>query len=342
MRKHRKANLIRVGAFVLVTSLLSTAVAVTLSRARFDESRTYHAVFADISGLTEGSGVRASGVDVGRVKDLTLVDGHSVRVTFTAQDAVPVTSTARLRIRYANLTGDRYLDIARNPVSPGVPLADGGTIGVENTTPALDLDVLFNGFRPLLQAISPDEVNDLTSSLLAVTQGQAGAVSGLLGHVGTFTKTLATRDALIGDVIVNLDTTLGTIDENRDSVEDLIDGLDRLTDGLADDRKDIIRSLDSINTTADQTTDLLVKTRPALRDDVVQIGRVSRHVVADADYVNESLDLFPKVVSKLGRIGAYGSFYNFYICALRLKISGPGGDPVYTPFMLSKERRCQF
>lgn len=342
MRKHRKANLIRVGAFILVTSLLSTAVAVTLSRARFDESRTYHAVFADISGLTEGSSVRASGVDVGRVKDLTLVDGHSVRVTFTAQDAVPVTSTARLRIRYANLTGDRYLDISRNPASAGVPLAEGGTIGVENTAPALDLDVLFNGFQPLLQAISPSEVNDLTRSLLAVTQGQAGAVSGLLGHVGSFTKTLAARDVLIGNVITNLNTTLATIDENRDSVEDLIDGLDRLTNGLAHDRKDITRSLDSINTMAGQTTDLLVRTRPALRDDVVQLGRVSRHVVADADYVNDSLELFPKVVSKLGRIGAYGSFYNFYICGIRIKFSGPGGNPVYTPFMLSKEHRCQF
>ncbi len=342
MRKHRKANLIKVGAFVLATSLLSAAVAVTLSRARFDESRTYHATFADISGLTEGSSVRASGVDVGRVKDLSLVNGDSVRVTFTAQDAVPVTSTTRLRIRYANLTGDRYLDLARGSASPGFPLADGGTIGPQNTTPALDLDVLFNGFKPLLQAISPTEVNDLTSSLLAVTQGQAGAVSGLLGHVGSLTHTLADRDALIGDVIVNLDTTLATIDDNRDSVEDLIDGLDRLTDGLADDRKEITQSLGSINTLAGETTDLLVKTRPHLRDDVVQIGRVSRHVTADADYVNKSLELFPTVISKLGRVGAYGSFYNFYICGIRMKFSGPGGEPTFTPFMLSKERRCQF
>src|SRR3546814_19361494 len=75
---------------------------------------------------------------------------------------------------------------------------------VDQTSPALDLDLLLGGFKPLLRSLDPQQVNDLSGALLQVLQGQGGTLVSLLGNTSSFTSTLADRDQLIGDVITNL------------------------------------------------------------------------------------------------------------------------------------------
>ena len=56
----------------------------------------------------------------------------------------------------------------RNPSAP--PPA---TIPLARTAPALDLDALLGGFRPLFPALNPDQVNALSEQLVAALQGEA-------------------------------------------------------------------------------------------------------------------------------------------------------------------------
>ncbi|MFC6931995.1 hypothetical protein ACFQHO_17725 [Actinomadura yumaensis] len=46
-------------------------------------------------------------------------------------------------------------------------------IPVSQTRPALDLTVLFNGFRPLFRALEPDDVNKLAFQIVQTLQGRA-------------------------------------------------------------------------------------------------------------------------------------------------------------------------
>ena len=59
------------------------------------------------------------------------------------------------------------------------------------TSPALDLNVLFNGFKPLLTALDPEQVNQLAYELVRVLQGEGGTVTSLLGRLSSVTNTLA-------------------------------------------------------------------------------------------------------------------------------------------------------
>lgn len=339
-RKYRALPYVLV--FVLVTSLLSGIVAVTLGRIKIQDSVTYAAQFTDISGLRQGSDVRAAGVTVGSVEEMTLDESDgTVRVMFSVPSDLPVTTTTEARIRYANLTGDRYLDLTQGR-GGGQALAAGAVIPVELTLPALDLDTLFNGFRPLMQALSPDDVNALTASLIKVGQGEPGALESLLGNIGSFTNGLADRDALIGSVVDNLNVVLTTVDDRRDQFDRVIVGLSGLLDGLAKDRLKIGRSLGSISRFAVDTRRLLEDLRPELRGAIRQMRRISRAVNSNADYVTENLDKYPDLIAKLGRGGAYGSYFNFYLCGIRFKIGGSGGTATFTPFTLSKEPRCRF
>lgn len=336
MRKSSK--LIPVTLFVAISTAMSVIVGLTVHHTRIEPRNAYSAVFADVSGLKAGSDVRASGVVVGTVNDMRL-HGNEVDVGFSVSKDVALTDRVTARIRWANLTGGRYLDLVAEP--GGRNLAPGSTIPLDRTEPALDLDTVFGGFEPLMQALSPTEVNQLTRSIIGVTRGQGSAVNVLLGHVGSFAATLGARQALIGRTITNLASALAVIDRHRGDFSHLIGGLHRLLAGLAADRQRIGRTFGSIAGFANAVGHLLVQARPQVKGTLVQVGRVSKVINARTAYVDKMMRLLPDALSRLARSAAYGSFYNFYICGVRERFTAPNGTTVYTPWTDSEVARCQ-
>ncbi len=197
--------------------------------------------------LEKGDDVRVAGVSVGEVKKVEHYERSEALVTFRVQSDVPLTTASRAEIRFLNLVGDRYLALEQGGDQTAKPLADGGTLPIDQTKPALDLTVLFNGFQPLFQALNPKQVNDLSMNLVQVLQGEGGTVQGLLQKTASLTNTLADRDELIGRVVTNLSETLTTVDSRHQQLNDLVVGLkDWMTD-LARDRSTIGSSLQNIS-----------------------------------------------------------------------------------------------
>ena len=111
-------------------------------------------MFTNVSGLRHGQFVRAAGVEVGKVSKVTLIDGDKrVLVEFTVESSLRSIKATTASIRYLNLIGDRYLELKHG--DSGQRLAPGGTIPLDHTAPALDLDALIGGFRPLFKALGP-------------------------------------------------------------------------------------------------------------------------------------------------------------------------------------------
>ena len=136
--------------FVVVTSLAAVFVAVLAGNLRFGPTREYHAIFSTAAGLTTGSEVRIAGVPVGTVTGVELAGKDAARVDFTLDTAHSLSDTTHAVIRYKNLIGDRYLQLTE-PEAIGQPESEGSTIPQARTTPALDVDQVVNGFKPLLQ-----------------------------------------------------------------------------------------------------------------------------------------------------------------------------------------------
>jgi phospholipid/cholesterol/gamma-HCH transport system substrate-binding protein len=167
-------------------------------------------------------------------------------------------------------------------------------------------------------------------------------VEHLLARVASLTTTLADRDAVIGRLIDDLTTVLSTVDARRDEFGDLIVNLQRLVSGLSQDRETIGDSLVRLNDLSASATGLLSALRPELRGTVVQLGRVSAAVNTETALVDQYLTDLPAVLQTSLRNRAYGSFFNAYLCGVRLKLTGPDGQPVYTPFLSSEVARCRF
>src|SRR4051794_39476699 len=173
---------IKFGIFTVVTLLATALLGMTVANIQFKATHDYKAIFTDATFLTGGNDVRLAGVRVGTVKSITLAeDGTHAEVTFKVEKAVPVTSSTRAEIRYRNLIGQRYLALV-DAAGTADRLAPGSTIPVERTSPALNLTTLFNGFRPLLQGLTPDDVNKLSYEIIRVLQGEGGTIDALLSQ----------------------------------------------------------------------------------------------------------------------------------------------------------------
>ncbi len=335
-----RALVIKVLALLAVTTVLATALVAAFDNLQFQPEHSYRALFTDVSGLAVGDDVRAAGVAVGRVESLTLQGSNEVLVTFTAAGAVPVTRTTTLTVRYQDIIGGRYLEI-NQPARPGPPLPGGAVIPASATQPALSLDALFNGFQPLFQGLQPAQINELSAELITVLQGEGGTIDSLLATIGSLTSALASRDAVIGQVISNLNQVLGTVSQHDSQLSSLAVRLQRLISGLAADRGTIGGSLGHIASLSGSLAGLLTAARPDIAGTVLQVDRLASVLNANAGQLNGDLQALPGRYQLLNREGIYGSFFNFYLCGFQLRLTGPTGAPVSTPFFDSEVARCR-
>ena len=208
---------------MLATGVLATTIRNSCGRRR---PRTTPRCSTTPPASTAGDDVRIAGVKVG---------------TVTGRGRSPTTGWPRSPSRSARACGrpGSVIQIKfrnRRPALPGRPqpgrpalhqrhragqrhtaasraVKPGHTFGVDETRPALDLTVLFNGFRPLLQLLNPEDVNNLSDQIIAVFQGEGATVDGLLQSTASLTSTLAEKDQVIGELITSL--SVGADDGQR-------------------------------------------------------------------------------------------------------------------------------
>ncbi|BBX62312.1 Mce family protein Mce3B [Mycobacterium saskatchewanense] len=329
----------RVALFTAICLVFTFTLIAVFGQLRFEDRTGYQAVFTNISGLKSGNFVRIAGVEVGKVGDLTLHRDGTVTVGFSVDKGVRLTEGTKAVVRYENLIGDRYLALEEGPGSPH-RLAPGATIPLARTSPALDIDALIGGFRPLFRALDPDQVNALSGELLRIFQGQGGTLASVLAQTSTLTSTLAGRSELIGELIKNLNTVLHTFAARDHEFSDGLDKLSALVDGLAQRKEDISTGLAYINAAAGSVTDLLVQARQPIKDVVHETDRMSGQVLADREYVDNLLKQLPDTYQVLARQGLNGDYFGFYFCEVLLKLNGKGGNPIYVKLLGQPSGRC--
>jgi phospholipid/cholesterol/gamma-HCH transport system substrate-binding protein len=329
----------RLVAFLVLCAVGTGSLIIIYAQVRFQQETTYNAVFNTVSGLKDGNFVRIAGVEVGKVKNITIRDDATALVTFGTDDSVVLTEGSRAVIRYDDLIGGRYLALEQGPGETNKLLA-GGTIPLDRTAPALDLDALIGGFRPLFRALNPDQTNALTGQLIAAFQGEGPTIGSILTQTAALTNTLADRDALIGQVVTNLNTVLGSLGDRSGKFGEAIDSLSQLVHALEGRNTDISTALGYANVGAASIADLLSQARPPLQKTVQQTDRAAGAVLSDYDYFDNLLKTLPDAYRALNRQALNGDFFSFYLCDIALKLNGKGGQPVYVKIAGQSSGRC--
>ena len=250
MNAKLRHDALRLAVFLVVCLLGVFGLFAVFGNLRFgEETNTYRAEFTNVTGLEEGDFVRIAGVEVGQVKKVAIQPDTTALVDFTADRSVVLTEGSRAVIRYDDLIGGRYLGLEEGAGST-TKLQPGGTIPMARTAPALDLDALIGGFRPLFKALDPEQVNALSGQLIQALQGQGGTINSFLAQTAALTNTLADRDQLIGSMIVSLNVVLGSLGDQNDQFAKAVDALSELVQGLASRKEEISNGLAYTNAAA--------------------------------------------------------------------------------------------
>jgi phospholipid/cholesterol/gamma-HCH transport system substrate-binding protein len=333
---------VKVGTSSLVLLAATAMIVVVFGQIRFDRTTGYSAIFSSASGLRNGEFVRSSGVEIGKVSKVAIIDaGQRVRVDFTVDRALPLYRGTTASIRYLNLIGDRYLELNRG--TDNRPLPGGATIPLEQTQPALDLDALLGAFRPLFRALDPQKVNTIARSIITIFQDRGDTINDVLDQTAQLTTTLADRGQAINELIDNLNTVLDTTVAHQSQFDDTINNLEQLITALKDRADPIADSVANISNAAGSVADLLSDNRPLLQRTVTGLQPLQQPLVDQRDQLNTIFVRLPSALKLIGRAGGiYGDFFNFYACDISLMINGlqPGGPTRTVRLTTQPTGRC--
>ncbi|MFJ8912534.1 MCE family protein [Amycolatopsis sp. NPDC102389] len=324
--------------FFVITVVATGILAITIANSGVGTTVGYTARFTDATSVNPGDEVRMSGVRIGQVDSVGVVERRLADVRFSIENKRRLTAGATITIRYRNLVGQRYLSVDPGPDGPAV-LDEGALIPPERTHPALDLTALFNGFKPLFQALSPSDVNQLSFEIVQVLQGEGSTIDSLIEHTSSLTNTLAGKDQVIGQVIGNLNTVLDTLNSQGDQFDKLVDVTAQLVSGLAGDAKPIGQAIGGLGELTTATADLLQDGRAPLKDSINTLGDLSKNLADNTPVFEQFLANLPKKLDRMGAMVSYGSWFNFYLCSVKSDAPpAPGGPPVGIPLT---QGRCR-
>ncbi|MEU0542935.1 MCE family protein [Nocardia sp. NPDC005978] len=335
----RNGPLLKFSAFAVVMVVLSALLILVFGDFRGGASTNYSAVFADSSGIRAGDTVRIAGVRVGTVGTVRLRPDHSVTVDFDTDRGVALTTGTRAAVRYLNLVGDRYLELTEGPATTEI-LRAGAQIPADKTTPALDLDVLLGGLKPVIAGLNARDVNGFTWSLLEILQGKEDTVGSLLARTTSFTTTLADNGAVVQQLIDNLNTVMATLSTDGAQFGGTIDRLEQLVTELSQERDPIGAAVTALDNGTASIADLLTDARPSLAGTVDELARLAPQLDDTQERLERGITLAPENFRKMARTGTYGNFIHYYLCSISVRVNDPSGQVVVLPAVKQDTGRC--
>jgi phospholipid/cholesterol/gamma-HCH transport system substrate-binding protein len=210
----RDAKYVAVGIFVLLVIAMGIAFVLWYGDARngrrFDLYEIYFS--GTVSGLDQGSVVRYLGVDVGRVRRLTISRKDSVRVKVTVgiDSNAPITGATRANLQLQGVaTGILFIDLRdAKGADPAAPLAQGEKYPVIETVPSADIDTILSSIPALVSraTVLIDRVNELFS------ERNLAALSKTVENLRATTQNLPQTSAKVTALVDELSGAVRTID----------------------------------------------------------------------------------------------------------------------------------
>ena len=132
-----------VGAFVLVGVLCLAYLSIKLGKLEMVGGDVYEveAQFNSASGLKPGTAVEIAGVEVGRIRGITLIEDRA-KVILAVNRTVKLYTDTIASIKSRGIIGEKFLSLS--PGGGGDPLKPGDTI--RDTESGLDLEQLVGQF----------------------------------------------------------------------------------------------------------------------------------------------------------------------------------------------------
>lgn len=178
MKNKKPIQRILLGIFVFVGALLFLTGAYFIGKKQnlFAKTTTIYSVFNNVNGLQQGNNVRFAGVNVGIVKDLTIINDTTISVEMSIDDQTIklIRKNSLADIGSDGLVGSMVINIlpAEKKIAKSYYLKEGDTISSVNKITSSDMLKILN--------TTNENAAKLTEDLLKITKA-INEGEGLLG-----------------------------------------------------------------------------------------------------------------------------------------------------------------
>jgi phospholipid/cholesterol/gamma-HCH transport system substrate-binding protein len=304
---------IKLAVFTVFTIFITFALAGIIGKLSFfDDPYEIKASFTDATGILNGDPVKIAGVDVGKVVSFEVIGGEAV-VTMEISNDVDLPDNVLAEIKFRNLLGQRIVNLIEPESPSSTALGNDGEIPVENTRPALDLSVVFNNLRPLIQSTNPEEINLVSRAILEVFEGREGHVARILGNVGEVTQELADKDQRLARLVSNLNALTEVLNGQSDSIRGGVNRFGELMESLAQTTPTIERVVDQLNSASGRFGGILTRNRANLDQELDDLNTVLSIVNDELSSVDAIAKNLKEVLLGTARSQSYGKWWNLYV-----------------------------
>lgn len=238
--------------------------------------------FADVLDLVPQSSVKVNQVTVGSVEEIT-VTGWTAVVRLRLRDDVSLPANATAELKQTSLLGEKYVQLAPPTAEPAAGhLRAGDRIPLARSGRNTEVEEVLGAMSLLLNGGGVAQLKTIEAELNNALRGRTGAVKDVLGELNTF---------------------VGGLDDQKADIVRALDGLDRLSAGLAKNQDKIGAALDELpqglTVLADQRAQLT-----AMLTALSDLGEVGTRVIrgSRAD-LEANLRALKPILTELNRAG---------------------------------------
>ena len=311
-----RATGIKLLVFTLFTIFVTIALASIIGNFSFFGSPyEVKAVFSDATGVLNGDLVKIAGVNVGKVTGFETRGGNAV-VSMQINGDVQIPENATVEIKYRNLLGQRVVNLDRPDLPSSETLEDGDTIPLTQTTPALDLSVVFNNLRPLIQTTNPEDINTVSRAIVQVFEGREGDLEGILRNVGELSQTLMGGGQRLNRLITDLGDLAKLLNRESSDIRVGVDRFTELMEALADVTPTLERVIVQLDTASRDFGNFLVRNEDNIQKDLKDLAFVLGIIADELGPLDRMVKQLKEVLLATARSQSYGEYWNLYVVNL--------------------------
>ncbi len=271
---------------------------------------TYYAQFSDTGGLNKSDKIRIAGVDVGKVRSMS-IDGDKVVIGF-GLDGTQIGTQTRASIRTDTILGRRNIELEPRGTDP---LRPNGVLPLGQTTTPYQI---YDAFFDLTKASSGWDTQTVKKSLnvLSETIDQTYPhLSAALDGVARFSDTIGKRDDQIKQLLANANKIAGILGNRSAQVNQLLVNAQSLLAAINERNYAVSMLLERVGQFSDQLKGF-IDDNPNLNHVLEQLEKVSGLLVKHKYDLVDTLSTVAKFVASLGEAVASGPYFKVMLVNL--------------------------
>jgi phospholipid/cholesterol/gamma-HCH transport system substrate-binding protein len=268
-----------------------------------DHPYTVTIFFSNVLDLVPQSTVKVNDVEVGKVESVELskagdnsgdqtLNGWTAKVKIQVNGDVKLPSNARAEVRITSLLGEKYVALEQPLDKPAsTPLKDGSQIQITHTGSAPEVEDVLGALSLLLNGGGLQQIRVITTELNKALDGNESAVRDLLGQLNTFVGTLDKQKDTIFTALDSVDRLTKTLNANKRIIEQTLDTMPQALEILKNERTKFVTLLSSLSNLGSVATRVITATQQNLTDALKSLAPSLEQLTAAGSDLPQSLKI---------------------------------------------------